>query len=171
MSAAALGAERCHGATRTAGPPRSFAENRLYWQGGGWRCTGTLCALILSRASPNMLAGRPIGHPVLRNGHTVIRLWPSSWKPCGNSFQAIFFTACLLERGITTYFWNSYKITLLGFPSQFYYLWILCSKRHVLTSRYVLERKLTAFFDFVLRPQIVTTRGRHCISHCLVSKS
>ena len=32
-----------------------------------------------------MLTGWPIGHQVLRNGHPVTRVWPSSWK-LGSSF-------------------------------------------------------------------------------------
>ena len=38
------------------------------------------------RASPNMLTGWPFDHPVLQNGHPVMQIWPSSWKPCRNSF-------------------------------------------------------------------------------------
>ena len=58
------------------------------------------------RASPNVLTGWPIDHPVLRNGHPVIWLWPSSWKPCGSSFQAIIAYGMPFRKRHTYILWE-----------------------------------------------------------------
>ena len=61
------------------------------WGGSPWcwkHCIMlTKWGCLSCRASPNMLTGWPLGHPVFWNGHPVMWLWPSSWKPCGAVFK------------------------------------------------------------------------------------